>query len=177
MPKQISKKAIFSKGRFTIKDINLKLDNNKEITYQIWDKADTAMLVPLTAKNEIVFITEYQTALDAPMLSLPKGLIEKGETSLAAANKELQEETGFRANLLEKIAVFTAIPGYVSGRTHIYLARELEESRLQGDEAWEMPVSLFPLADFEKLIDDKKLTEARMIAALYEARRFITLKP
>ena len=173
MPHRLSQKEIFKKGRFLIKDIELQLDNTQTTTFQVWEKADTAMIVPLTADGNIIFIKEYQTALDEIMLSLPHGRIEKGEQSLETANKELQEEIGYKAEKLDHIATFTAFPGYISAKTHIYLARDLVESKLPGDEQWALEIETYPLKDFEKLIDEKRLTEGRMIAALYESRRFL----
>ena len=174
MPKRLSENEIFKKGRFSLKDANIQLDNGQKVTFQFWNKADSVMIIPITDKGEIIFITEYQVALDTQMLSLPKGQIEKGELSIEVANKELQEEIGYKANTLDEIGSFTTIPGYISGKTYVYLARNLVESKLKGDEEWELTISRYPLKNFEELIYDKKLTEGRMIAALYEARRFLS---
>ena len=174
MPKHLSTKEIFQKGRFLIKDVEVELENGNKATFQYWDKADTAMIVPVTDKGDVIFITEYQHALNSLMLSLPKGRIEKGEASMEVANKELQEEIGYKANKLDKIGSFTTIPGYISGKTIIYLARDLVKSKLKGDEVWKLTISRYPLENFERLIDDQKLTEARIIAALYETRRFLS---
>jgi ADP-ribose diphosphatase len=175
MPKRLNTKEVFRKGRFIIKDVELELDNGNKTTFQYWDKPDTAIIVPILKNGDVVFITEYQVAFDIPMLSLPKGRIEDGEVSFEVANKELQEEIGYRADKLDKIAIFTTIPGYLSNKTHVYIARDLVQSKLDsGDEEWEMTISHYPLEDFEKLIDENKLAGARMIAALYEARRFLS---
>ena len=96
--------AIFQKGRFLIKDVEVELENGNKATFQYWDKADTAMIVPVTDKGDVIFITEYQHALNSLMLSLPKGRIEKGEASMEVANKELQEEIGYKANKLVELA-------------------------------------------------------------------------
>ena len=173
MAKRISTKKIFQKGRFLLKDVNIELKNGKKVTFQFWDKADSAMIVPVLDNGDVIFIREYQAAFDTSMLSLPKGRIEKNEVSMEVANKELQEEIGYKANSLEKLAAVTIGPGYISGKTHIYLARDLVESRLEGDEVWEISTIKHPLKNFEKLIDKGELTEARMITALYEARRFL----
>jgi len=174
MPKHLNTKEIFQKGRFLIKDVDLELDNGNKVIFQYWDKSDTAIIVPLTKEGDVIFIIEYQVALNAPMLSLPKVRIEDGEDPKEIANKELQEETGYKANKLDKIGIFTTIPGYISGKTHIYLARDLVESKLDGDEEWKMPISKYSLKNFEYLVDDKKLTETRMITALYETKRFLS---
>ena len=174
MPKRLNEREIFQKGRFLLRDIDLELDNGSKVTYQIWDKPDTAMIVPVTKEGDVIFVTEYHAAVDSLMLSLPKGRIEPNEDPTEIANKELQEEIGYKAESIEKIATLTSIPGYISTRTHVFLARDLVESYLEGDEEWDMPISMHPLKNFEALIDNKKLTEARIIASLYEAKRFLS---
>lgn len=173
MTKRISTKKIFQKGRFLLRDVNIKLESGKKVTFQFWDKADSAIIVPVLDNGDVILIKEYQAAFDIPMLSLPKGRVEKNEDPIEVANKELQEEIGYKANSLKKLTTVTINPGYISGETHIYLARDLVESRLEGDEVWEITISKHPLKNFEKLIDKGELTEARIITALYEARRFL----
>jgi len=153
--------------------VNIKLKDGKKVTFQFWDKADSAIIVPVLDNGDVIFIREYQAAFDSQMLSLPKGRVEKNEDPIEVASKELQEEIGYKANSLEKIVEVTINPGYISGKTHIYLARNLVENRLQGDEVWEITITKYPLKNFEELIDKGELTEARIITALYEARRFL----
>src|SRR3989338_6630107 len=168
MPKRISEKTIFERGRFLLKDIHIKLDSGKIVTYQMWDKPDTAMIVPIDKNGECIFIREYHAALDCILVSLPKGRVEQGDMAIATANKELQEEIGYKAGMLTHVTTFSAIPGYISGLTQVYLAQDLIKNKREGDEQWELPMLRHPLSTFEELIDTGVLTEARMIAALYE---------
>lgn len=173
MIKRISEKEIFKTKIFTIKELELKLNGGKKITRQILDKGDTSLIVPINIHNELVLVKEYFPAIDEYQLGLPKGRIDPGLDPLETANKELQEEIGFKANKLEEIGVVTMSPGYITQKTHIFLAINLVESTLQGDEEEPLEIVLYPFAKFENLITQKKITEARMIAALYLTRRFL----
>ena len=106
-------------------------------------------------------------------MGLPKGKIDRGHNNLTTANKELQEEIGFKAGKLDKLGTVTMSPGYLTQRTHIFLARELTESKLAGDEEESLELIYYPFNKFEELIEEGKLTEARMIAAFYLAKRFL----
>lgn len=171
--KRLSEKTIFKTKLFTIKDIVIELNDKKQITYQLMEKGDTALIVPLKSNGNLVLVKEYFYAIDEYQLGLPKGRIEENEDPLKTANKELQEEIGYRAGRLDKLGVLTMSPGYLTQKTHIFLARDLEESALDGDEPEVLEVIEFPFSDFEKLIDNGQLTESRMISALYMARGFI----
>lgn len=173
MIKRISEKELFKTKIFTIKELDLESDNGKKFTRQILDKGDTSLIVPLTIHNELILIKEYFPAIDEYQLGLPKGRIDPGFDALETANKELQEEIGFKARQLDKIGVLTMSPGYITQKTHIFLARSLMESKLIGDEEEEMELVLHPFAEFEKLIEMGKITESRMIAALFLVKRFL----
>ncbi len=173
MPKRISEKELFKTKIFTIKELELELDNGKRIKRQILDKGDTSLIVPLNILNELILIKEYFPAIDEYQLGLPKGRIDPGLDPLETANKELQEEIGFKAQKLEEIGIVTMSPGYITQKTHIFLATNLVESHLEGDEEEPLEIVIHPFDKFESLITQKKITEARMIAALYLAKRFL----
>lgn len=176
MPKRLGEKVIFRTKLFTLKDIDIEF-TDKKITYQILEKPDTSLIVPLNEKRELILVKEYFYAIDEHQLGLPKGKIDEGHDDLSTANKELQEEIGFKANRLDKLRVVTMSPGYLTQKTHIFLARDLIESKLDGDEEEPLEVICYPFDKFEDLIDQGKLTEARMIAALYLAKRYLENNP
>ncbi len=173
MIKRLSEKVIFQTKLFTIKDTVLQLDNGEQVTYQIMEKGDTALIVPIDKDGNLILVKEFYNAINQYQLGLPKGRIEEGLDELETANKELQEEIGFKAGKLDNLGIVTMSPGYLTQKTHIFLARDLKESKLEGDEPEELEVIKYPFDEFETLIDEGKLTESRMISALYLARKFI----
>lgn len=107
---------------------------------------------------------------------MPEGAIDPEHDDLTTANEELQEEISFKAGKLDKLGTLTMSPGYLTQRTHVFLAGNLTESKLEGDEEEALEVVYYPFDKFEELIDQGKLTEARMIAALYLTKRFLASK-
>ena len=67
--------------------------------------------------GHVVLVEQYRVPLDANCLELPAGLIgdeTEGEAVDVAANRELEEETGFRADRIEVVGEFASSPGMVS---------------------------------------------------------------
>ena len=67
--------------------------------------------------DAILLVEQYRVPLGAPCLELPAGLvgdIDKGETVEESAARELEEETGYRAERIETIGRFASSPGMVS---------------------------------------------------------------
>lgn len=171
--KRISEKEIFKTKLFTLKDITLETNRNTTVTYQILEKADTSLIVPLLDNNTVILIKEYFYAVDQWLIGLPKGRIENGSNPLETANRELQEEVGYKAQNLDKLGTLTMSPGYQTQKTHVFLARDLIKSKLSGDEDYKIEVIKYPLDKFEDLIDQGLLNESRAIAALYLTQRFL----
>ena len=76
MPKRLSETVIFERGRFVLKDIEVSLDDATSARFQMWDKPDTAMIVPVLDDRSVLLVREYHAAVDATILSLPKGRVE-----------------------------------------------------------------------------------------------------
>ena len=173
MPKKLTEKDIFKTKLFTIKDIELEYNSGKKVTHQIIQKFDVSIIVPIIDNQTLLLIKEYSTALDEYRLDLPGGKIDPGVSSIDTANKELQEEIGYKAGKLDQIGMLTMSPSYLTQKSYIFLARNLSESKLEGDEHEPLEIIRHPFDRFEELIDSGDLSEARAIAALYLARKFL----
>ena len=59
MIKRLSEKVIFKTKLFTIKDTELQLENGDQVTYQIMEKADTALIVPINEDGNLILVKEF----------------------------------------------------------------------------------------------------------------------
>ncbi len=135
---------------------------------------DEALIVPLTPEGEVIFTVEPSPALGRDVLILPGGTVEAGELALEAANREMQEEIGFRAGRIDFLGRVQPWAKYLTTTSYLYLARDLTPSTLPGDEDYDIRVERARLDDFEALIESGRLGDARVIAALYLARRCLS---
>ena len=97
MPKILKQKSIFKSKLFDIKQADIEF-SGITMKYEIISGTGSGavMVVPFI-DNDIIFIKEYAAAIDDYMISFPKGKIDKGETIEEAANRELQEEVGYKS--------------------------------------------------------------------------------
>lgn len=134
---------------------------------------DEVLVVALSEQSQVLLIKEPSPAFDALTLVLPGGSVEADEEFSLTANRELQEEVGFRAATLDYLGELRPFSKYLAVRSHVYLARQLSPSELPGDEDYEIEVARVPLEGFEAMVEDGRLLDARVIAALYLARAFM----
>jgi ADP-ribose diphosphatase len=132
-----------------------------------------AKCVPLTDTGMVIFIVEPSPAYGQDMIYLPGGGINPGESHEDAANRELQEEIGYKALRLNYLGELRPWSKFLRSSVHHYLARDLTPSKLAGDELYKITTQLVPLNDFERLITTGRLYDSTVIAALYMARHFL----
>ena len=88
---------------------------------------DYVMIVALTVDGRIVTERSYKHGPRRVNLSLPAGYVEAGEEPLAAAQRELLEETGYVADAWVALGSFTVDGNRDCGTAHLFLAREARQ--------------------------------------------------
>ncbi|MCM2972951.1 ADP compounds hydrolase NudE [Larsenimonas suaedae] len=135
--------------------------------------AGAVMIVALSDPEHVLLVREYAAGIDEYALGLPKGVIDQGEDVLTAANRELKEECGFGAHVLEQLTELSLAPNYMSHRIQVVLAQELYEERLDGDEPEPLETVRVRLDELGELLTRADVHEGRSIAALFMAREYL----
>ncbi|WP_126452322.1 ADP compounds hydrolase NudE [Sulfuriflexus mobilis] len=163
---------------FRIEQVGLRFSNGNQVEYErVRGSAHgSVLIVPMLDDDTVLLIREYAVGVDRYELTLPKGLIEKAESPLDAANREIMEEVGYASRSLEQLTTFTLAPGYLGSTTHIVLAQDLYPQRCEGDEPEEIEVVPWSLRRLDALLEDNACSEARTIAALYMVRDRLSAK-
>jgi len=171
-PRILSSRTVARSRLFHVEELELQFSNGVSTRYErlVGSGRGAVLIVPVMHDGTVLLIREYAAGTDRYELALPKGRIETGEDLLLAANREIMEEIGYGARTLTHLTSLTVAPGYLSHTTHVVLAQDLHEQRLEGDEPEEIEVVPWPLSDIEQLLSRDDFTEARSIAALYLTR-------
>ncbi len=174
-PKILKQTQVARTRIFCVEELELEFSNGVQRTYERLKAGGSGavLVVPINENNEILMIREYSAGIDDYELALPKGLIEKGEPVLEAANRELKEEIGFGAKRLTELKTISLAPGYLSHKMSIVLAQDLYPEKLEGDEPEPIEVVPMDYNSIDDIIARDDFTEARSIAALYLARDYI----
>lgn len=122
---------------------------------------------------EIIMERQYRHAAGQILLELPAGRIEPGEAPLAAAKREMIEETGYRAKRWTHLTKYFASPGFLGESMNIYLAREISEGKAQPEADEQIEVVRIKLSELLKMIAADKIHDGKTLIGIlfYAAAR------
>ncbi len=173
MPKIKNRKIISRTDLFRIDKLNIQFDNNQVRDYEvICGTGHGAVMVIPIIDDEIIFIREYAAAIDDYSLTLPKGKIDSGESVLEAANREMQEEIGYKSTDIRFLYLLDLAPGYVNHKTNIVVAKSLSESKLDGDEPEPLQLVRCKINKLSSFLSKEKNIDSRVLSAIYILKEF-----
>jgi len=122
---------------------------------------------------EIVFERQYRHAAGQFLIELPAGRVEPKEATLAAAKRELIEETGYRAKRWTLLTKYFASPGFLGEWMQIYLARDIRDGVSQPEDDEQIEVFRLPLSEALALVAANKIHDGKTLIGLmlYDATR------
>ena len=109
---------------------------------------------------------QYRHAAQDYLWELPAGRIDKGEKPLAAAKRELLEETGYTAARWKRILRFYASPGFVAETMNVYLARGLRPGTAQPEPDELIQQRLVSLKDAVRWVMSGTIRDAKTISGV-----------
>jgi ADP-ribose pyrophosphatase len=119
----------------------------------------------------VVLERQYRHAAGQFLYEVPAGKIDPNEDRLAAAKRELAEETGFRAKKWTKLARYYASPGFLAEWMQVFLAEGLTPGPTNLDEDERLEIMLVPFSELLRLIDNGQIHDGKtLIAAMSYAR-------
>lgn len=175
LPEILATQEVAKSRLFAIEALHLKFSNGVERDYERMKGTGrgAVMVIPIFDEHTMLLISEYSAGTHRYELGFPKGLIDPGETPEQAANRELKEEIGYGAKRLVPLKEVSLAPGYFNAKMTILLAFDLYEQKLEGDEPEPLEVVQWPLNQTEQLLDNGDFTEARSVAGLLLAQKWL----
>ncbi len=119
------------------------------------------MVVPLLDDGRVVVERQYRCPLRTVLLEFPAGKIDPGEDHKTCAQRELAEETGYRAAEWARACVIHNAPAYSTEGIEIWFARGLSPGERQLDHGEHIDVMAMDVAELEALAARGELTDAK----------------
>lgn len=119
---------------FDVAKVHVHLPDGRERDYDLVEHGDSVTILPVDDDGNLYFVSQYRLGSGRTLLELPAGVLDPGESPLTSAQRELREEIGKDARQFIKLGGFYLAPGYSDEYMTVFLATDLYDAPLAGDE-------------------------------------------
>lgn len=168
LPKINEQKQVAKSRLFTVEQLDLTFSNGEQRCYErmVGSGSGAVMIVPMLDEHTLLLVREYCAGTHSYELGFPKGLIDPGESPEQAANRELKEEISYGSEQLIPLSQVMMAPAFFNAKMDIFIAKNLFDAQLEGDEPEPLEVVPWAVKDYKRLLQQHDFKEARSIAAL-----------
>jgi 8-oxo-dGDP phosphatase len=186
-PPQVVEREVVYQGKIvTVRRDTVRQPDGRTTTLEIVDHADAVAVVAIDARDRVLLLRQYRHPVGGHLWELPAGLLDRaGEPALAAAQRELAEETGTAANRWDTLVDLHTSPGMTGERVRVFLARDVHsasgEHRPDADEKG-IVTDWVGLDEAVRRVRAGEITNALAVAGLLaaaqsRATRFTDVRP
>jgi ADP-ribose pyrophosphatase len=167
--KIIASKEVWTADSWHLREMQVETPSGQVITKGMINHPGAVVLVPIRRSEsgvELLMLRQYRLALAQTILELPAGTREWGEDFLACAQRELREETGYRADTFTELGQIWPAPGLSNEVLSLYLAEGLHADPLVGDVDELIEVVAMPLPELVAMAQDGRLQDAKSVVGV-----------
>ena len=162
----MSTRHIYTGKIVTLNVDTITLPNGVTVDLEVVRHPGASAVVPLKQDGTVVLIRQYRHAAGGFIYEIPAGKLSPGEEPLACAERELEEEIGYRAGSYELLSSIFTAPGFTDEVIHIYKASGLTKGRQQLDRDEVLEVVEMGLDEAIEMIRTGAIRDAKTIVGL-----------
>jgi ADP-ribose pyrophosphatase len=167
-----SSRKIYSNKYIELYEDVLDIKSKRKV-YTRARRKDYSTIVPFVSDEEILVIKSYRHLVSSYQIEAPSGYIDTGETPVEAADRELKEETGYRANNIINLGSYTLDYTMFEQTGNLFVGYDLVNERKQELGMMEIiEPTIMRVDEMKKLLFDGKILNASSIVAFYKSLDF-----
>lgn len=172
--KIIDRKRVFNGLIINVDHMRVELPNGKPAQREVVVHMGAAAIVPVDDDGYTYMVRQYRAPLQEIMLEIPAGKLDcPNENTLAAAKRELSEETGLEARDWTLLCVVATSPGFCTEKIALYLARGLTQKDKHTDADEFLNVIKLPLEAAVEMARRGEMPDAKSVTAILLANECI----
>jgi ADP-ribose pyrophosphatase len=133
---------------------------------EIVEHPGSVVIVPLLPNHQLCLIRNARKAVGTTLWELPAGTLDRDEPIIEAARRELEEETGYRAETLDEVPGLWMSPGILRERMHVFVARDLTPGPQALEPGETIDTHVVDWDDAVEMCLDGRIEDAKTVAAI-----------
>jgi ADP-ribose pyrophosphatase len=173
-PQVLSSQIVYEGKVFGIRRDELIEPTGVRTTREMITHPGSVVVLPVLPDGRVLLIQQYRYAARQFLWELVAGRIDAGETPRQAAERELIEETGYRAKGFKIFLEFFPTPGFLEEKMFLLLAEGLTPGKAQPEDDEKIVPRAYTHKQLEEMLRKKKLRDAKTIAGILYYLRYLS---
>lgn len=166
-------RLIYQGRKFAVMARGVVDRDGREREYDVITHPGAAVIVPVLPDGRILMIANHRVSVGETLLELPAGTIDPPEAPQTCAERELTEETGYRAAKLRPLVSFFSSPGICTERMYAFLATGLTAGATAMEPGERIEPKPMTLPAVMQAIRSGRITDAKSLVALLYYHLFV----
>ena len=183
MARWSDKKTVYEGNILTVKSGRVLMDNGESVPFDVVEHAGGVAVVPYLESGYhgttnmgpcVLLVQQPRPVVDDVLLEIPAGKREGADDDLEArAQMELEEETGYRAGRLVRVADFFVSPGYCTERIVVFLGFDLTHVGAHPESSEDIEIVPLSLDEVRRMLDAGLFHDSKTIIGLRELLAYL----
>jgi len=166
IPAMKKREVLLQAAKFDVVRLTFEAPDGSPIVRDVVEHPGAAVILPVLDDGRVILIRNVRRTVGKTLWELPAGTLEPGEPAVSCAERELEEETGYRARTMTPLTEFFASPGVLDERMHGFLATDLVETAQDLDEGEQIEVFPLPTWQVRDMLKEGHIEDGKTIALL-----------
>lgn len=162
----LKSKTIFRGRMLELKVQRVVEPGGVETTREVVFHPGSVVVVPHLPDGRLVLVRQYRHAAQESLWELVAGGMERGETPIQSARRELLEETGYHAHVLKPLLEFYPSPGILTEKMHLVEAWDLTPAQGQPDDDERIETGVFSIDKVIEMIQKKEIHDGKTLVGI-----------
>ena len=150
----------YARGPLSLREDTWRLPDGSERVYPVLVAGAAVAILAFVDDDRVVLVRQYRHVQRGSSWELPGGGVLPGEDPTTAAQRELREESGYRAGRIDFLTRFHPANAYLDETGYCYVARELTVDPLPADADEFFERAVVPFAETLRMVLADEITES-----------------